>query len=340
MSAGWNIGDRIQNRWQVHQILKGGMGVVYIVYDHDLREVFAAKTFQDEVFTRDPIAAERFKREALAWVNLDIHENIAQARFVETINGKPFLFLEYVSGGDLMPWIGTPRLMEDLGRVLHFAIQFCDGMTHAFAKGIKAHRDIKPQNCLVADDLTLKVTDFGLAKIVDAVTGDPAATQDGKRGGFWQRIFKHESAAPTATADGLSQPGLTAGTPAYMAPEQFVDFKHVDVKADVYSFGVMLFQMITGRLPFVARSWRDFALIHASQEPARGRIKHRKLEDVVMRCLAKHARNRFGDFISLRKELKQLFAACTGKPVPHAAVGTQLTREQLGNKGNSLASLG
>ena len=338
MAANWNIGDRIQNRWQVHRILKGGMGVVYIVYDHDSREALAAKTFQDEVFDRNPLAAERFKREALAWVNLDIHENIAQARFVETINGKPYLFLEYVSGGDLSEWIGTPRLTEDLGRVLAFAIHFCDGMTHAVAKGIKAHRDIKPQNCLVTEDFTLKVTDFGLAKVALEGGASLAASLTAKSGGFWKRLVGDKP--EQRPVEGLSQTGASAGTPAYMSPEQFVDFKHVDVRADVYSFGVMLFQMITGRLPFVARTWRDFALIHASQEPARGRIEHRKLEDIVMRCLAKDARNRFGDFASLRGELHQLFAGHTGKPIPHPVVGIQLTREQLGNKGNSLANLG
>jgi len=338
MPANWSIGDRIQNRWQVHRVLKGGMGVVYIVYDHDSREALAAKTFQDAVFDCNPLAAERFKREALAWVNLDIHDNIAQARFVETINGKPYLFLEYVSGGDLSTWIGTPRLTEDLGTVLRFAIHFCDGMTHAVAKGIKAHRDIKPQNCLVTEDFTLKVTDFGLAKVTLEGGTSPADGLAAKSDGFWRRLVGH--GVEQQPAEGLSQTGASAGTPAYMSPEQFVDFKHVDVRADVYSFGVMLFQMITGRLPFVARTWRDFALMHASQEPARGRIKHRKVEDVVMRCLAKDARNRFSDFASLRKELDQLFAESTGKPIPHPAVGIQLTREQLGNKGLSLGNLG
>ncbi len=340
MSAGWNIGDRIQNRWQVHQILKGGMGVVYIVYDHDWREVFAVKTFQDEVFTRDPIVAERFKREALAWVNLDVHENIAQARFVEIINGKPFLFLEYVSGGDLMPWIGTPRLTEDLGRVLHFAIQFCDGMTHAFAKGVKAHRDIKPQNCLVTDDLTLKVTDFGLAKIIDALTDASSATQDGKRGGFWQRIFNHESAAPTATADGLSQPGLTAGTPAYMAPEQFVDFKHVDVRADVYSFGVMLFQMVTGQLPFLGRAWSDFARLHHAQQPATKLIASKETARIIERCLAKNPADRFRDFSELRGSLAHLYVLTTKSKPPTPAVGDKLDAEKWCWKAVSLWVLG
>ncbi len=337
MSGTWNIGDRIQNRWQVHRVLKGGMGVVYIVYDHDTREALAAKTFQEEVFERNSLTAERFTREALAWVNLEIHENIAQARFVETINNKPYLFLEYVSGGDLFPWIGTPRLTADLGRVLRFAMQFCDGMTHALAKGLKAHRDIKPQNCLVTEDFILKVTDFGLANTVLDGDADRLGSQPEKGRSFWKRLARHGSPQPV---ERLTQTGASAGTPAYMAPEQFTDFKHVDTRADVYSFGVMLFQMITGRLPFAAKTARDFASIHANKEPPKGRIRPRKLEDIVMRCLAKEATHRFGDFASLRREIGSVFEGYTGDPVPRAAVGSELSREQLGNKGISLNALG
>lgn len=169
MTSDWQIGDRIQNRWEVHKIMRGGMGVVYVVYDHEWHRPQALKTFQDEIFARDPTIAERFTQEALTWINLGLHQNVVQTEVVQAIDGKPYLFLEYVSGGDLNDWIGTPRLMEDLPQVLRFAIQFCDGMSHALSKGIKAHRDVKPQNCLITHDLTLKVTDFGLAKVFDSM---------------------------------------------------------------------------------------------------------------------------------------------------------------------------
>ena len=156
MVKNWQIGDCLHDRWEIHNIMRGGMGVIYVVYDHEWQTVFAAKTFRDEVFARSRLIAEHFHKEALIWINLDAHPNIAEARFVQDIQGKPFLFLEYVSGGDLSGWIGTPRLTEDLPQVLRFAIQFCDGMTHALAKGIKAHRDIKPQNCLITQDRTLR----------------------------------------------------------------------------------------------------------------------------------------------------------------------------------------
>ena len=89
MATNWQIGDKIENRWEIYKILKGGMGIVYVVYDHEFRETFAAKTFQDEVLAKNPQTADLFTREALAWVNLDVHQNVTRARFVETIEGKP-----------------------------------------------------------------------------------------------------------------------------------------------------------------------------------------------------------------------------------------------------------
>jgi serine/threonine protein kinase len=202
MGTNWQVGDRIQNRWEVYKVLKGGMGLVYVVYDHELREPFAAKTFQDDVFGRSTDLADRFTHEAHMWINLDTHQNVTEAKFVRTIGGKPHLFLEYVSGGDLSTWIGSPRLLEDLPQVLRFAIQFCDGMRHSLAKGITAHRDIKPQNCLITEDRTLKVTDFGLAKVLDY--GIPSDEE-----------LKDAQVKNTA----VTRTGIAAGTCTHMAPE-------------------------------------------------------------------------------------------------------------------------
>jgi serine/threonine protein kinase len=195
MRKTWQVGDQIERRWEIYKILHGGAGIVYIVYDHAFREPFAAKTFQDEVFAYSP--------------------------------AKPFLFLEYVSGGDLGSWIGTPRLTEDLGQVLRFAIQFCDGMIHAMSKGITAHRDIKPRNCLITHDGMLKVTDFGLAKLFDEEKLPDAI-------GVGNAPYSYNL---TATA---------IGTCTHMAPEQFSSARWVDVRADIYAFGVMLYQMVKG----------------------------------------------------------------------------------------------
>jgi len=344
MATDWEIRDRIRNRWEIHGILKGGMGIVYVVYDHEWREAFAAKTFQDEVFASNPDIADRFTQEALAWVNLDVHQNVTQARFVEKIEGKPFLFLEYVSGGDLGGWIGTPRLTEDLPQVLLFAIQFCDGMIHANSKGIKAHRDIKPQNCLVTQDNVLKVTDFGLAKVFDdtregEAPAEPMAPQE-------RRPPAEATPNPQGLGIGLSRTGTAAGTCTHMAPEQFDDVKHVDVRADIYSFGVMLFQMLTGRLPFVGRTRQQLERLHKTQPPPppttsdRSVRHHSPLTDVIQTCLAKDPTQRFADFGTLREQLGAIYEKLTGEPARQPVVGANLHAVEWNNKGASLANLG
>src|SRR2546430_1770505 len=116
MNQDWQIGDKIENRWEIYKIIKsGGMGIVYVVYDHQREwEVLAAKTFRQELFDCNPATAERFCKEARVWIGLDLHQNVTQAQFVTNIHGRPFLFMEYIAGGDLQPWIGSPRLTKDL----------------------------------------------------------------------------------------------------------------------------------------------------------------------------------------------------------------------------------
>ncbi|HEY2923152.1 MAG TPA: serine/threonine-protein kinase [Candidatus Binatia bacterium] len=244
MATHWKIGDRIEGRWEVYQIYKGGMGIVYVVYDHEHRIPYAVKTFCDDDAGDNSDRIADFTEEALTWINLDVHENVTRAEFVETILGKPFLFLEFVSGGDLSRWIGTPRLTEDLPQVLRFAIQFCDGMKHAAAKGIEVHRDIKPRNCLITEDNTLKVTDFGLAKAFQTAKAP---------------VTNKRAPSPNAADSSVDRTasGTGAGTCTHMAPEQFDDVARVDARADVYSFGVLLFQMITGKLPFPGDTWDE-----------------------------------------------------------------------------------
>jgi tetratricopeptide (TPR) repeat protein len=320
--------DGSQKRWEIYKVLGGGMGRVYIVYDHEFQEPFAAKTFHDELFKRNPMVAERFTQEALAWTRLDRHENIAQARWVENIEGKPFLFLEYVSGGDLSDWIGTPRLSEDLPQVLRFAIQFCDGMSHALLKGIQAHRDIKPANCLITEDHTLKVTDFGLAKVFDEAL---------PLGGAGREV---EAGNAPGLSIGATRTGTGAGTPPYMAPEQFDDAKHVDVRADVYSFGVMLYEMLAGRLPFLGRTWQELERLHKTQPPPPLVTFHLSLVTVVHTCLAKDPAARYANFDVLRARLAEIHESLTGEAAPQARAGTDLGAVDFNNKGFSLANLG
>lgn len=329
MSSNWKVGDRIKGRWEIHDIKRGGMGVVYIVYDHEWKEAFAAKTFQDEVFARNTTTADRFTQEAITWVNLDLHQNITQARFVETIEGKPYLFLEYVSGGDLGQWVGS-RLTADLPQVLRFAVQFCDGMTHALAKGVKAHRDIKPGNCLITEDGTLKVTDFGLAKVFDETNLGPGT----------DRPVLNDSSLT------LSRTGTGAGTPPFMAPEQFRDAKHVDVRADIYSFGVMLYVMVAGKLPFPGKTWQECGLLHREAPlpsltvRSLGDRENALMNSIIHTCMAKKPADRFSDFPAARRSLANLYEEVTGEIAPQPAAGMDLDAVALNNKGTSLKALG
>lgn len=322
MAICWQIGDQVpdpstgQDRWEINNILggsgKSGMGIVYVVFDSETDEAFAAKTFQDEAFAHDPQITERFAQEALAWVNLDMHENVAKAHFVHNIRGKPYLFLEFVSGGDLSQWIGTSRLIEDLPQVLNFAIQFCNGMICALSKGIEAHRDIKPQNCLITQDNILKVTDFGLAKVLGKV----------------------------------DFPLARAGTLQYMAPEQFRDPNLVDVRADIYSFGVMLFQMVTGRLPFrvYARNpeevWGEYRQAHQGKPIPEFQTQDKALTALIEICIAKDPVQRFKGFEGVRERLVEIYERLTDKPVPEPTSGAQLGAVHWSNKGLALWQLG
>ena len=321
------VGDRLDGRWEIYQIIEGGMGVVYIVYDHEHQTAYAAKTFRDDRYEDHSDSADDFVTEALTWVNLDVHENVARAEFVQTIQGKPYVFSEYVSGGDLRRWIGTPRLTEDLPQVLRFAIQFCDGMIHAAAKGIKVHRDINPHNCLITEDHTLKVTDFGLAKAFDEIIS----------GGGTKQPAVQDTHDPEVSE---TRTGTEAGTCTHMAPEQFDDAKEVDVRADVYSFGVVLFQMLVGKLPFDGDTWEEIKQLHRSQmPPALPATLPPRLIQAVNRCLSKNPLARFADFNGLRQELAAIYENLTGTRAPQPIAGAKLDAVGWSNKGVSLSHL-
>ena len=316
--ARWRQGDWITPRWHVQKRFEGGMSDIYVVYDSQLRYTFAAKTFKDELFVRDIAVAKEFEREAKIWIDLDPHENVARAYFVERIEGKPFIFLEYVSGGDLLAVIRSGRLASDMTALLRYAIQICDGMAHALSHGISAHRDLKPNNCLVTSEGNLKVTDFGLAM---------AAAGTADRGG----------GAP-----------LVVGTMPYMAPEQWINSSTVDQRADVYAFGVMLYQMITQRLPFMvdpqgktpAQIASAYEGLHRSASVPRFECAIPALQDVVARCLAKPAASRYANFAAIRAALAPIYESVTGEPIWRPATAAEVDASTWSERGATLAELG
>jgi serine/threonine protein kinase len=405
MVGAYSVGDWIGGRFQVFDVHEGGMSLVYVVNDQSGGpgpQVVALKTLRNELL-RSRIRISRFAAECRIWVQLGEHPNIVRAHSVEIIDGRPYVVLELIQGGELSRWIGTPRL--DLTRALRFGYQFCLGMEHALRQGLHCHRDIKPGNLLVTEDGTLKITDFGLARASEEMVGVPAELADGSiplsetitsQSIIWtdprdgnapapaspklttaprERSGTRSTEPPPIGTDNLTPPpkvktpafpssgsaiplqdpgrttddpraqttvaretsesiplvetfnprltrtGVRLGTGPYMAPEQFRDPRSVDVRADLYAFGIVLFEMITGVLPFKGRSIDALGHQHSQHKPPSivPSVSHRharlakRIDEIVQRCLMKDPSERYTSVAELRLALKQLLAQLASK---------------------------
>ncbi|MBW2262508.1 MAG: tetratricopeptide repeat protein [Deltaproteobacteria bacterium] len=332
-SSRWHVGDVLLNRYEVREVLGGpgqsGMGVVLVVVDRKEREVYAAKTLQEWRLKRRR-AVRAFEREARLWMELGKHPNIVQAHFIEMVEERPFLFLEYVEGGDLSRRLEAGPL--GVRRSLGYAIHFARGMVHARMNipGF-VHRDIKPGNCLITADEVAKVTDFGLAVVTQEDEEDDENGENGESG---------ESGERATETSGLNK---VAGTLAYMSPESFQRPPGIDARSDVYSFGVMLYRMLTGRYPLEADSYMGWMSKHVAIIPPTPHSRSAgipdALADLVMRCLEKSADKRPGGFTLLQQELESIlldeFEEEIEKPTR-----TRIEAEDLRRRGVSLLRLG
>ena len=276
------IGQQIGS-YQILSLLgTGGMGVVYKARDTRLNRSVAIKVLpQDQVI--DPERKRRFIQEARAASALN-HPNIITIHDIGSEGGIDFIAMEYVAGKTLGQLI--PRKGMRLSEALKLAIQMADALAKAHSAGI-VHRDMKPTNVMVTEDGLVKVLDFGLAKLTEVESGE--------------RV--------THTVESLTGTGMIVGTVSYMSPEQ-AEGKKVDVRSDIFSFGAVLYEMVTGQRAFAGES--NLAILTAilREEPksvsqiVKG-LPH-ELEKIIHRCLRKDPGWRFQHMDDVRVELGEL----------------------------------
>lgn len=335
-------GTRIAGQYEVAgRPLVGGMGIVYLCFDHEEQRPVALKTFKPK-YLPDRAARDRFLREGTTWISLGRHPHIVSAYEVERVADEQgiYLVLELVTKDDgcanasLRSWLmaGKPLSLE---QALLFGLQIARGMAHAVTTVVGlVHRDLKPENVLVGKDRLpdvgvnrLRVTDFGLVSVLQE-TGQKAR---GLGEGAW------------GTGGNLGRTQLTrgvVGTPLYMAPEQWRG-EEVTIQTDIYALGCILYEMLTGQHLVDGDSLEALEHAHCVGElqplldclPA-------SVRELVGGCLAKEPGARYGDWEEAEEALSTVYTKATGQAAPALPQAAALERVERVAVGWSYNSIG
>ncbi len=256
------IGMLIDDRYEIKEVLGvGGMAVVFLAYDVQEECEIAIKMLKEEVAS-DETALECFESESRA-ISMLSHPNIRQIYDISMSGEHKYLTMEYLDGPTLKSYVKSKDSISQ-DEALHFIIQILDALDHTHSKGI-VHRDIKPQNIIVTSDNTVKITDFGIAKLYD-----PHMTGNDEKG---------------------------VGTVYYISPEQ-ASGKNIDARGDIYSVGIMLYELVCNKLPFVADDPGEVAYMQVTKEPEKPSDIAEipvGLEQIILRAIAKNPDDRFSD---------------------------------------------
>jgi len=267
-------GSTFAGRYQIIEELgKGGMGRVYKVFDTDIKEKVALKLLKSEIAS-DRETIERFSNE-LKYARKISHRNVCRMYDLGKEAGNYFITMEYVSGEDLKSFIRRSRQLA-VGTAVFMAKQVCDGLVEAHRLGV-VHRDLKPGNIMIDREGNAKIMDFGIARSI--------------------------------SAKGITGAGVMIGTPEYMSPEQ-VEGKDVDQRSDIYSLGVILYEMLTGRVPFEGETPLSVAVrqkTEAAPDPRKSNAQvPEDLSHLILKCLEKDKERRYQNADELRANLEKI----------------------------------